>query len=73
MNLTEDLARQELARRYFRSVGAARLTDCARLFSWRPPDAEKAIAALCEEGAIVASAHPKDHGEWFAVPEVFSS
>lgn len=70
LELTEPAARQYLARLYFRSVGAARLVDAARLFNWRPPDTQKAVNALVEAGTLAPAVHPQEKGDWFALPEV---
>jgi hypothetical protein len=70
LNLTEADARIEIAAHYFRSVGAARPGDVARLFNWRPPDAQKAFTALCEGAIIRPTSHPQDKADWLALPDL---
>jgi hypothetical protein len=70
LNLTEADARVEIAAHYFRSVGAARPTDAARLFNWRPPDSQKAFTTLCEQEIIRPASHPQDKTDWLALPDL---
>jgi len=73
LNLTEPASRQHLAAIYFRSVGAARPIDAARLFNWRPPDTQKALAALVEQGLVVPASHPQLKEECLALPELLET
>jgi hypothetical protein len=60
-------ARAEILRRYFRSVGAARLRDVLKLFGWKKGDAERALAVLMEEAVLRQGVEIKDaKGKWFA-------
>ena len=51
-SIQEKTARQELARRYFQSVGAARIEDLRKLFGWRLASVEAAVDTLVEEGYL---------------------
>ncbi len=71
LEISESAARQKIAHLFFRSVGAARLTDVAHLFNWRPPEAQKALDFLIQTHSITPNAHPQyPKEEWFCVPEV---
>ncbi|HVP21930.1 MAG TPA: hypothetical protein VMS73_08720 [Anaerolineaceae bacterium] len=67
--ISEIMARQKIAELYFNSVGAARLSEMARLFLWRLSDAQKVIETLLASGLIRPAAHPQFNKEdWFALP-----
>jgi hypothetical protein len=67
--ITEKAARQHILAAYFRSVGAARASDAARLFGWRPADVENSLHTLCEQGQLVGGLEmPGQRGAWFALP-----
>lgn len=73
-NLSENGARQELARRYFLSVGAARPGDLAKLFGWRPPDADRAIDALVQSQLLRRGVQVEGQpGEWVALASLAGS
>jgi uncharacterized protein YcaQ len=70
--IQENKARQELARLYFRSVGAAQLADLVRLFRWAPSEAERAVEALSQAGELRRELDLENRpGEWIAVKELF--
>lgn len=64
-------ARQELARWYFRSVGAAQVADLVRLFGWSAHEAERAIATLVQAGELCRGLELENRpGEWIALAEL---
>jgi uncharacterized protein YcaQ len=70
--IQENKARQELARLYFRSVGAAQVADLVRLFRWTPSEAERTVEALSQAGELRRELALEDRpGEWIAVKELF--
>lgn len=69
----EAAARQRLVELYFRSVGAARARDPARLFGWPPELARRTLSRLVEGGLLLDGlTHPQAAGEWLALPELVS-
>jgi hypothetical protein len=66
--INENQARQKLAELYFCSVGAAQLSDLSKIFSWRPWDAERAVAALVQAGKLQRELEIEHQpGEWIAL------
>lgn len=69
--ITENQARQRLLELYFRSLGAARLTDPVRLFGWRPADVARAVAGLVQAGVLTQGLEVENQpGEWVALAEL---
>lgn len=69
--ITERQARQELARLYFSSLGAARIEDLIKLFRWKPAQAEGAVAALVAANLLRRDLQVEDQaGEWIAIREL---
>jgi uncharacterized protein YcaQ len=69
--IQENQARQELARLYFHSVGAAQQADLVRLFGWTPAQASRVVTALAEAGEICMNMSIANQpGEWIALPEL---
>jgi hypothetical protein len=67
----ENQARRELARLYFRSVGAAQWSDLLKLFGWTMPEAERAIADLERAGEICRGLAVENRpGEWIVLAEL---
>jgi hypothetical protein len=66
--LPESEARRKLAELYFESVGAAQERDVTRLFGWQKELITITIAGLMEQGKLVQTEHPKENGEWLALP-----
>ncbi|HNT55495.1 MAG TPA: crosslink repair DNA glycosylase YcaQ family protein [Anaerolineaceae bacterium] len=65
--ITEPEARRILLERYFKMVGAARLTDITRLFRWRPDDTARTLNKLVAVGELRCGLAVADQkGEWFA-------
>jgi len=65
--IREGDARQVLTEIYFRSIGAGKVHDVARLFSWRIYDVERAVDALVQEGILIKGAVLENQvGEWIA-------
>jgi DNA glycosylase AlkZ-like len=64
-------ARHKLLELYFRSVGAAQYRDVSRLFGWKLPDIEQAIASLVSDQVIIDH-QPVDglSGEWALLTEL---
>jgi len=48
--ISEGAARQHLLKQYLTSVATATIRDIQRLFSWRPDDVQRSVAALVQEG-----------------------
>ena len=61
-------ARTKLAQLYFESVGAAQERDLNKLFGWQKDLAARTIASLVEKRQLVESEHPKEKGNWLALP-----
>ncbi len=47
-------ARQKILELYFRSLGASKLNDLAKLFGWKPADLQQAISRMEQAGIIRA-------------------
>ena len=61
-------ARRKLVELYFRSLGAAQTRDVAKLFSWPPELAARAVARLVQEGFLRDGVtHPQMAGEWLTL------
>jgi len=67
----EAQAREKLVELYFRSVGAARLGDVAKLFGWGTEITQRAVKRLMDGssllGSLTLSGQP---GEWIALPSL---
>ena len=61
-------ARTKLTQLYFESVGAAQERDLNKLFGWQKDLAARTIASLVEKRQLVESEHPKEKGNWLALP-----
>jgi hypothetical protein len=61
-------ARTKLTQLYFESVGAAQERDLNKLFGWQKDPAARTIAGLVEKRQLVESEHPKEKGNWLALP-----
>jgi hypothetical protein len=68
--ISESKARAKLIELYFEMVGAAELRDVTKLFGWTAEIANRVVNKLIEEKLLVKTEHPKQTGEWVAVPEV---
>ena len=66
----EGQARTKLAELYFNSVGAAQERDVNKLFGWQKELTGRTITGLVEKRKLVETEHPKQKGEWFALPEL---
>jgi hypothetical protein len=66
----EGEARTKLLELYFESVGAAQERDISKLFGWKKELITRTITSLLEKHRLVESEHPKDNGNWLALPEV---
>lgn len=64
----EGEARTKLIELYFNSVGAAQEREAAKLFGWRRELITRTIAGLVEQRKLIRTEHPKENGEWFALP-----
>jgi hypothetical protein len=64
----EGEAREKLLELYFESVGAARAGDALKLFGWQKELLTRAISGLVAKRKLVGCEHPKENGEWFALP-----
>jgi hypothetical protein len=70
--ISESAARESLLGLYFDSVGAARFRDAASLLGWDAELLRRSLAAAIRKGALVAAEHPKQPGEWMALPQLCS-
>jgi hypothetical protein len=70
--LNEAEARRKLAELYFASVGAAQERDVSKLFGWQKELIARTMTSLVEKQKIVKTEHPKEKGEWFALPALIS-
>jgi len=52
--ISEKAAREELARRYFLSAGAAQAKDLSRLFGWTQAEVSGTLASLVAQGTLLA-------------------
>ena len=58
--IRENEARLKLVEIYFRSLGAAQVSELARLFGWRLADANRAVQALEEAGIVTRGLEVED-------------
>jgi winged helix DNA-binding protein len=68
--INEGEARSKLADLYFKSVGAAQERDVNKLFGWQKELTARTITGLVEKRTLVKAEHPKEKGEWLALPEL---
>ena len=68
----EGEARTRLVELYFDSVGAARERDVAKLFGWKKELVTRTLNHLVEKHKIIPVDHPREKGEWFTLPGLFS-
>lgn len=66
----EGEARTKLAELYFNSVGAAQERDALKLFGWHKELTARTLTGLVEKRKLVRAEHPKQTGEWLALPEL---
>jgi hypothetical protein len=71
--ISERQARQELAKLYLQSVGAAQLSEVVRLFGWRKPNAESALERLVEAGEAVVVKIEDEKGVFYASKRLLDS
>lgn len=70
--ISEGEARTKLTELYFHSVGAAQERDVSKLFGWQKELSARTITGLVEKRKLVKTEHPKQKGEWLALPELTS-
>jgi hypothetical protein len=68
--ISESQARAKILELYFDSVGAAQLRDVTKLFGWSNEIANRTINKLVEQNLLLKAIHPKQAGEWIAIPKV---
>jgi uncharacterized protein YcaQ len=68
--ITESQARTKLLEQYFVSVGAAQLRNVTKLFGWSNEIANRVVNNMVEQNKLVKTSHPKQTGEWIAIPQV---
>jgi len=68
--IKESEARTKLAELYFQSVGAAQARDVQKLFGWGTELSTRTITRLLESGKLRQVGHPKQNGEWLALPSL---
>lgn len=71
-DISEADARRKLVELYFDSVGAAQERDVNKLFGWQKDLSTRTITSLIERALIARSEHPKQKGEWLALPGLLS-
>jgi len=69
--IQESEARRKLVEIYFRSVGAGRLNDLAKLFGWRLDEIEKAIDDLVKTDVLRRDLRIEgENGEWILLADL---
>jgi uncharacterized protein YcaQ len=69
--ISEIAAQQKLCEVYFRSMGAARLADVKKIFTWNNLQAGRAIERLERNGFLKSGLAHETEGEgWIAVTEL---
>jgi hypothetical protein len=68
--ISESQARAKILELYFASVGAAQLRDVTKLLGWSSEIANRTINKLVEQKILTKTTHPKQAGEWIAIPKV---
>jgi hypothetical protein len=72
--IQESQARQKLLELYFKSVGAAQLTDLSKLFRWRPPDLQGTLNGMIQSGFLGSGLEiDGEPGEWLALRVLLES
>lgn len=70
-SISEDEARDELVKRYFRSVGAAPMSQVGKVLGWRKADLKAAIDAAVERGLLrYDSQEHQTKDQWVALEEL---
>ena len=73
-SIRENEARLKLAELYFHSLGAAQVSELARLFGWRLADVNRAVQALEEAGIVTRGLEVENwRGEWVGLSELQST
>ncbi len=70
--ISEAEARQRLVELYVTSVGATRRRDVVHLFGWPTELAQRTIHHLEQSGFLAPASHPKQSGDWIALPSLCS-
>jgi hypothetical protein len=68
--ISESQARAKILELYLVSVGASQLRDVTKLFGWSSEIANRTINKLVEQNILAKTDHPKQAGEWIAIPKV---
>jgi hypothetical protein len=69
--ISEITAQQKLCEVYFRSMGAARISDVRKIFTWNHLQAERAIDRLERQGILKCGlAHETEGDDWIALAEL---
>jgi hypothetical protein len=68
--IKESEARAKLTALYFQSVGAAQARDVNKLFGWGNELTMRTVTRLLENKILKQAEHPKQPGEWFALPSI---
>jgi len=63
-------ARTKLVELFFESVGAAQENDVNKLFGWKKELTARTISSLVAKRMLVESEHPKQKGQWLALPKL---
>jgi len=66
----EKEARAKLVELFFESVGAAQEGDVNKLFGWKKELTARTITGLVAKRMLAESEHPKQKGQWFALPKL---
>ena len=63
-------ARTKLVELYFESVGAAQERDVSKLFGWQKELITRTVTGLIEKRKLIEAEHPKQKGNWLALPKL---
>ncbi len=73
MNLSEPIARRKIAETFLLSLGAARVEDAQKLFTWTPSQIRQAFTELVESGSVIGGMKLENQpGEWFVLKNLLS-
>jgi hypothetical protein len=68
----ESDARRHLALLYLQSVGAVPAAQVARLFGWKPDEAEKSLKPLLASGQLIMADFPDQPHPWVGLPQLIA-
>jgi len=71
--ITELQARMKILELYFASVGMARIRDVTKLFGWLNETVNRTLNKMMQQKLLVIAVHPKQAGEWIAIPSLLDN